>query len=286
MLSLMCFKSSYACDICGCSMSNNNPFLFPYLASNYISLNYIHRSFETNKGMEGAATQYSTTMMLSGQYSPSKKLQITASLPYMQNQLNFSGSKTTTSGIGDFAVMANYKVWDKMTRIKRQTVTLSAGTKLPSGKYYDANKEALQNQNFQLGTGSIDYLLNAAYRLNFRKWIFSSSTTYKYNTQNKHDFRFGDVFTSGLSTVYKVELSKVAITPYVQFIYEKQMQDADAHTLQSHSGGYIFYNGAGCDVSSKQMTVGVNYQYAADQFLAGGEINVKPKLTAHISFKL
>jgi hypothetical protein len=107
--------------------------------------------------------------------------------------------------------------------------------------------------------------------------------SYKYNTPNRAGFRFGDVLSTGITTAYRIEKGSYSVAPYVQVIGEQQMQNAIKKVLQIATGGKALYTGAGIDVNTRQMAVGVNYQMAPAQSLQGGMLQARPRLSAHIS---
>jgi len=279
------YLPAHACDICGCGVSNYNPFLFPHLSRSYVSLSYIHRSYRTASHTAEGEQDY-TTMMLAAQYSLTKRIQLLTMLQFGVNNYISDGTKRKLNGLGDASIMFNYTAWEKMTKICRQTFVLGGGFKLPSGKYQAAKSSAIEENIFQLGTGSTDFIFNTSYRASFRKWMVSVAGTYKYNTQNKDDYRFGDVLTSGTTLAYKQEFDGISLMPYLAVTNEWQYRDADNHVLQNASGGNVLYTGAGIDVNTKKLAAGFNYQFAASQNLAGGVLQAKPRLTAHISFTL
>jgi hypothetical protein len=279
------YTSVHACDICGLGTSNYNPFLFPHLSKNYVNLSYLRQVYHIHTE-EGLTKEYFNTVLAGAQFSISDKLQLRAMIPYEVNMQQSLPGNTRTKGIGDISLLANYRLWQHQGRSGTQVFVAGAGVKLPSGKYAAEKVSSIEDQNFQLGTGSTDYLLNGAYRLSYRKWVFSAVGSYKYNTQNKDNFRYGDVLTTGITAVYRKELREFSISPYIQVINETQYDNADNHVLQSHTGSSVFYTGGGCDVNTKKFAVGINYQVAASQNLYEGEINAKPRLSAHISIIL
>jgi hypothetical protein len=275
-----------ACDICGCGVSNYNPFLFPHLSRSYLGLSWYHRLYQTHSdnGVTGKESYHS--ILISGQYSPLKNLQLVALLPYQVNKLNSDKGVKNISGLGDVSFIANWRLLDKAGEKFRQAIIAGGGVKLPTGKYNSSKSETINDQNFQLGSGSLDYLLNASYQLSYGKWVLSTASSYKYNTANKDGYRFGDVLTNGVTLVYRKDLAEISIVPYLQVINETQMKDANRHILQDHSGGNVLYTGGGIDINTKSFTVGANYQFAAKQNLAEGQINVKPRFVFHLSFTL
>lgn len=274
-----------ACDVCGLGTSNYNPFLFPHLSKNYISVNYLHRLYYI-RSEEGLTKAQLNSFFISGQYSVNERLQLVVMLPYQFNKQEISGEAKNQEGAGDISLLGNYRLWNKQTRSNTQTVTVGGGFKLPSGKYTGSKSGTIEDQNFQLGTGSMDYLLNASYRLSYRRWIFSALGSYKYNRQNKDHYRYGDVLTTGGTVVYRKELKNFSVSPYLQVMKETQMKDADNHLLQSHSGGNILFGGGGFDVNTRKIAIGANYQFAARQNFFQGELIAKPRLSIHFSIVL
>jgi len=274
-----------ACDVCGLGTSNYNPLLFPHLSKHYLSVNYLHRLYHTHSE-EGINKAHLNTFFISGQYSINEKLQLVAMLPYQVNKQEIAGTTRNLKGAGDLTLLANYRLWMKQGRSNTQTLTVGGGFKLPTGKYTASKSGTIEDQNFQLGTGSVDYMLNASYRLSYRRWVFSAVGSYKYNTENKQNYRYGDIWATGATAVYRKELKDFSISPYLQIMKEIQLRDADDHIIQKHSGGSVLYSGGGFDVNTRKFSIGANHQFAAKQNLLQGEINAKPRLSIHFSIVL
>lgn len=286
-LAMCLMATAFACDICGCSVSNYNPFLFPQLSKGYVGVSYINRTYKTHPGAVGSSTQHYNAVLLTAQYSLTKKLQVVTMVPYSYNIINSNNTKRDLKGLGDISVLLNYKVWEKLTKAARQTVTAGAGIKAATGNYTKAKTDAIDEQNFQLGTGSTDYILNGSYLLSYRKLMLNAAASYKYNTQNKAGYRFGDVFTTTATAVYRKDVNtNFSVAPYVQVTNEAELQDASNRVLIAASGGNVFYSGGGVDVNTRKIAMGINYQTPVAQNLAGGVIQVKSRVSAHLSFTL
>jgi hypothetical protein len=58
-----------ACDICGCSIGNNNPFLFPSTSRHFIGLSWYHRAFDLHSEDGTTSHLHSSNILLSAQYA-------------------------------------------------------------------------------------------------------------------------------------------------------------------------------------------------------------------------
>jgi hypothetical protein len=286
LLFITAFSAAKACDICGGGLGNYNPLLFPHLSKNYLSLCWMHRQYITYADDGSRGYESYNAALLTAQYSPLKRLQLALMAPWQLNKMQTLDGQKRISNIGDITFLANYRLVDKRNTKLRHTIVTGAGIKLPTGKYTSMKGEDVEGQNFQAGTGSVDYLLNASYHLGWRQWTFSIASSYKYNTQNKDEYRYGDVFVNGFTAVYQKEFKKFSLSPYVQLINEKQMKDADANVLQHHSGGQALYAGGGLDITKNKISGGFNYQFVAKQQLAEGNIIAKPRFSAHLLITL
>jgi len=285
LMGAACLQAS-ACDICGSSSSNSNPFLFPQLSKNFLSLGYTHRHYRQISN-DTNVDQYFNTLLLTGQYSLGAKWQVLAQLPFQQNKTNDAAGLTHTSGLGDVVLLTNYKLLQRWRCGLRQTLTVGAGLKLPTGKQAFNAPDKEGDQNFQLGTGSLDFLLNSSYRLSYNRWTLQLMASYKYNQANRQGYRFGDLFSTKAMAAYRVELgSSYTLSPYVQVSRDQFMKDAHDHILQEETGGKALYTGFGADINSAKYALGVNYQVASQQQLSNGALKVRPGYSLRFSIIL
>ncbi|RYY99701.1 MAG: hypothetical protein EOO11_04025 [Chitinophagaceae bacterium] len=272
-----------ACDVCGYGPSNYNPFLFPHLARSYVSLSWSARSYRLLDHDGSWAQAKNNTLLLSAQYRLNSRLQLLAQLPFQLNEAHTQEGSTRSSGAGDATVLAQYRFVEAKRGNWRHTVLAAAGAKLPTGRYR-SEAEKTAGQTFQPGSGSLDYLANAAYRVGYRNWLLGTSVAYKYNTAARDGFRYGDMLTAGAQLVFRLEGTRGALMPYAQATHETQFNDASGHVLQARTGGTALYVGGGLDASTRSITAGMSYQWAADQAIAGGNIQARPRLQAHVAF--
>jgi hypothetical protein len=282
----LCMKSASACDICGCGVSNYNPYLFPHLSKSYVGISYFRHLYHTRTD-EGTTTKESyNSILLTGQYGIGKRLRVVAMVPYQVNTLSGGSATQRSNGLGDVTLLANANLWERKVKTVTHTVTGGIGMKLPTGRYTPVDQNKAEEQNFQLGTGSIDYLGNLSYRLAIKSWVVAANTSYKYNTRNSDGYRFGDIWTNSLTAIYRVEKKTYSLLPHVSASNEHFMKDADNHVLQDLSGGDVLSAGAGLDVNTRSYAVGLLYQQPLAQSLAGGAIRASGRFSAHVSITL
>jgi len=285
MLSCMLFIEAAACDICGGGVNNLNPYLFPHLSKSYIGISYMRNHYRLNQD-GNHQHQYSNTVLFTGQYTVKNRVQLMLLLPYQSNTVTNQNQSVSTKGIGDITVLASYLALQKTIGKTRHVISAGAGIKLATGSYNVSKSDELVDRNFQLGTSSTDYLMSLVYRFNISKFSLNTVGAYKYTTPGNDGYRYGDVVTANVTAVYVLGNENLSVAPYVQLINETHYRDADKHVLQNHSGEDILYTGGGFDVSVKNMTIGINGQIAASQNLILGELQVKPRLSARLSFSL
>jgi hypothetical protein len=280
---LMCCAKANACDICGSSANNYNPFLFPHLAKSFIGISYLRRQYRIRNEDESITNQAVFNYALFAKIHAAKRVQLSVQVPFQKNRSTGS-SIEHLSGPGDISVTGGWIAWNKLSSNNRQTVIVGGGIKLPVGRHFPGNSKGLSDQVFNIGSGSVDYLAYGAYKAGFRKWFYNFSASYKYNTANSSGFRYGDNLDISLLAGKRVDLSKIALSPYLQCSWQKQMQHAVSHILNPNSGSDVLQFIAGADVNTKNLTAGISLQLPAFQEIAGGQISIKPGFAAHIAY--
>ncbi|MEI7964214.1 MAG: hypothetical protein WCH29_03535 [Chitinophagaceae bacterium] len=293
-VALLLSISANACEICGCGLGSYYIGMMPQFSHKFIGLRYQYRRFHTV--MAGDASQFSndyykTTELWAG-WNIGKKWQLIAILPYnIVHQVSDDGV-TNNQGIGDIAVMANYKLFDlNSTRNGRafaQQLWFGAGIKVPTGKFnVDATDPALVSvANTQTGTASTDFMLNAMYNVRINKLGINTSASYKINTSNRDKYSFGNKFSAGSMVYYAAKKGAVGIMPNMGLMFENTASNSLQKVTVAQTGGHLFSASAGLELSYKKLTVGASIQLPLSQNFSNGQTELKSKGMLHVTFSL
>jgi hypothetical protein len=281
-----------ACEICGCGLGNYYIGLLPRFNHKFIGLRYQYRSFKTV--LKDNPSQFSndhyTTVELWAGWNIGKKWQLIAILPYNYVHQVSDDGITNNNGVGDMALMANYKVFDKVTHTNgkkiMQQLWVGAGIKAPTGKFdIDITGPAIVAiANTQTGSASTDFMLNAMYNVQVNKFGITSGASYKINTANSDRYLFGNKFSANSFLSCNIKKNNCTIIPNAGLLYETTAANQlDKQTI-AQTGGHLFAAAAGIEVGYKKITVGGNVQLPVMQNFSEGQTNLHMKAMLHVSF--
>ncbi|MCD0490252.1 transporter [Pedobacter sp. MC2016-14] len=288
--------SSYACDICGCGVGSYYLGILPEFNKRFLGLRYQYKNLHTHLGPNGERTpitadeNYQSTELWGG-WNLGKRFRVLAFVPYNFNRRSNQEGNGTKNGLGDVAVMGYYKVFEQIGTVKDrlmiQSLWIGGGIKVPTGNYEPAERLAVQESpnNFQLGTASTDFTLTAAYDIRYNDMGLNANVSYKMNTENKYNYKYGNKFTSNVLAYYKFRVAKVlTIAPNTGILYETAKKDLeDKKYTVDVSGGYSLSAIAGLELAFKGMSLGTNYQNVRSQDLAGGRAYAGNRVMVHTS---
>jgi len=288
-IALFSVNAASACEICGCGLGNYYIGLLPQFNHKFIGLRYQYRQYKTV--MADDATQFSKdyfkTVELWAGWNIGKRWQVLAIIPYNHVHQVSDDGVTNNQGIGDIAMMANYKVLDKTGKgnIEHQ-LWVGAGIKVPTGKFnIDATDPALVAiANTQTGTASTDFMLNAIYNVRIDKIGINTSASYKLNTGNKDKYVFGNKFSASSFASYTISKGQFAIVPNVGILYETATANKLNKAKVDQTGGHLLAGSAGLEISFKKFTVGTNVQLPMSQNFSSGQTDLKVRGMAHVTF--
>lgn len=280
-----------ACDLCGCANGSSFVGLLPRSGTQFVGIRYRIRTFDShlNSVLLKTKEQYQTAEIW-GRFYPVKKLQLMFFVPYNDNQqtLLHSGNTTGKKGIGDVTLLAHYNIWNSFldstnTSGIYQNLMIGGGIKLPTGKFEYGYTDAEVNPNFQLGTGSTDFLLSAIHTIRYRKIGLNTEIGGRLSTKSNSHYRFGNRTNASLTAFYTKSFGNFTIMPNIGTTIDYGFRDLKEGKLNSQTGGYSWLGGVGVQAYYKKISTGLTFQKPISQNLGGGELKVLPQVAVHFT---
>lgn len=292
---LCSFASVNACPFCGCGTGNYYIGLMPTFSKHFIGLRYQYSSFKTT--IKDDPTQFSNdrfqSVELWGGWNIGKRWQVIAIVPFNFIHQVSDDATTNNNGIGDIAVMGNYKLFSKVSattskKLISQQLWLGAGIKLATGKFSidQADEAFVAMANMQAGSASNDFILNAMYNISINNFGVSTGARYKINTANNDKYYFGNKFSANSFAYYAIKKANATITPNAGLVFEHNNANKLANTKIDQTGGYLVGAAAGLEVNVKSITIGFNAQLPLKQNFSDHQTETKLKGMVHVTFSL
>ncbi len=267
-------QNSAACDACGCALGGNYFGILPQFGKNFVGLRWSQAKFYAymNHQSEYLPAESSndtyTKLEVWGRYYVNKRIQLFAFLPYSFNNMEGTHQTIRANGLSDITIAANYllvNTGEDLSKKFRQTLSVGTGVKLPTGEYDLHDKGTLVNQNFQMGTGSIDFSFSSIYTLRYNKFGSNVEAAYKVNTRNKNDYYFGNQFYAAYQFFYLQKVKSIAVLPNLGLHYEQAQQHKEGNVIKSNTGGNALLATAGLETYFSNFSVGMNYKHPVSQ---------------------
>lgn len=282
--------SASACDMCGCANSGSFFGVLPQSHMRFVGVRYRIKDFDShlNSAMLKTKEHYQTTELW-GRFYPFKKTQLLVFLPYNSNkQTTLSGRTARIEGLGDASMIMHYNVrntfWDSTEHHINQNLLIGGGIKLPTGKYkYEDTGEEGANPNFQLGTGSVDFILNAIYTLRYHDWGLNLDASHKINTTNANGYRFANRTNGSLTAFYTAKFGSFTMMPNIGTMTEYSNKDTRNGIENSFTGGWIMTANAGIELYYKRFSSGITFQKPVVQNLVSKESKINQQAAVHFT---
>ncbi|MBL7834580.1 MAG: hypothetical protein JNK18_11530 [Cyclobacteriaceae bacterium] len=273
-LALLAAHGTMACDVCGCSLGGSYFGILPQFNKNFVGLRWSQARFHAYMNHQSDYLKPETSndtyqkLELWGRYYVNKRIQLFAFIPYSFNSMKGTEQVVSSHGLGDITVIGNYlllNTGEDKTKKFKHTWMAGAGVKLPTGDSNLEDKGVLVNPNFQLGTGSLDFLLSTVYTLRYQKAGLSVESGYKINTRNRNDYVFGNQFHASSQVFYWQNAGVFAFLPNAGVYFEQAAKHRDGTILQANTGGSSVQLMAGLETYVKGFTVGFTYKHPVNQ---------------------
>jgi hypothetical protein len=296
LVALGSYLPTRACPICGCGGGNLYMGLMPDFQYHFVGLRYHYTHYYSQLVNDPSqySNNYYNTFEFWGGLRLGKKFQLMAFVPYYENKQVDDDGTTYTHGLGDITVMGQYQVFQSKSflgnhKMVNQQLWLGGGIKLPTGPFnidMQDSSTTVADINAQIGTGSVDFLLNGMYNLNIRNFGVSASVTYKINTINDEHYKYGNKFTSNLIAYYHFSKKQVILTPNAGIGFESvAINNLEGKKVQ-YTGSQVMTAIAGIEVNINRVNIGINTQLPLAQNFAEGQTRLKMGAMMHITYEL
>jgi hypothetical protein len=203
------------CDACGCSASGGSMGFASMLNTNFVGIRYFNQSYKSTDGLYSNSAWYNesyNTMQVWARIPVVKQVQISALIPYHFHNRESANGKQNVSGIGDITILGMYQLYKthKDSTFLVHSLQAGVGIKVPTGKFDEANNGSF-NPSYQVGTGSLDYLLATEYVVKRKKIGLNTMLNYVIKTENDKNYRFGNQFNYSGTFFYLYEKEKYSI---------------------------------------------------------------------------
>lgn len=279
------------CDACGCSANGGSMGFSSMLNENFIGIRYLHQSYKSRDGVFNDSPwidENFNTAQIWSRIPISKRIEITALLPYHFHRRIKTNDAQDIDGIGDITVMAFYTIFDnKKDSLAKfgHKILLGGGVKAPTGKYDSANNGSI-SPSFQVGTGSWDYSLASEYILRKGKFGLNTALNYIFKTENDKHYKFGDQFNYGTTLFYSTGIQKMMLVPQIGIAGETYTANQDHKEEVPLTKGDIFFGKIGVEMGYKKFSAGVNAMLPINQNLTGGRVEANYRLAINLNYSL
>ena len=281
-----------------CTMSGNYLGIMPQYQKNFVGIRYNTRSYtmpamymDHGQGPmlhNPEATDRFRSMELWDRFYPTRRMQVMATLPYVSNFSIAGSTSAQAAGIGDATLLANYAVAatsDSALWRTKHRLQLGGGVKLPTGRYRNTENGSLlaTPANFNPGTGTLDLLATVQYTIRLNQWGLNTDFFYKFNSENKDGYRFGNQYNSSCQLFYWQKIKQVSVLPAAGIYHEKALANAlHGHTLAKPDGSTTFST-CGLDIYYKNAAIGGTWQRPFQRQHAEGGMIKNDRAAMHLT---
>ncbi|MBK6902378.1 MAG: hypothetical protein IPH04_06075 [Saprospirales bacterium] len=278
-----------ACDVCGCSAGGSSFGLLPNYHRHFMGIRYQYRSFlsEHHDAPGVFSTERYHSAEVWGRWVLGKRFQLFGQLPYNHYTQEQEGATRSFDGLGDASLIAQVVVFntgDSLGLSWRHGLQLGGGVKLPTGRSRAGEGSGDISPSLLPGTGSFDFPIQGLYTLRYGKWGANLEASYRINTANRDEYRFGNRLNGSLRVFYAPEKGKAIFMPNAGIQFERGESDLQSGYLVSLTGGQALYALGGLEVFSGKWGLGCTYQLPLNQHLGGGYIQAKPRFSTNLLF--
>lgn len=287
----LAMMEDFDCDACGCSASGGSMGFSSMLNTNFVGIRYFNQSYTSRDGIFANSPwidENFNTVQAWARIPVTKRIQISALVPYHFHNRELTTGTESISGLGDISVMALYTVFEtqKDSAVFTHKIELGGGLKMPTGKFNEANNVGSVNKSFQLGTGSWDYLLVSEYVIKRKNLGLNTMLNYVIKTENEQKYQYGNQFNYSGTFFYLFDLPSVQLVPQLGFAGEVYATNKQHGLDLPNTAGDILFGKFGIEVGKDKFSVGVNGMLPINQNLSNGAMEANYRWSVNLNYSL
>lgn len=224
-------------------------------------------------------------------YGVTQELAFFSTIPYFDKELksteNGTRRKRGDSGLGDITLLGKYRIYTKDYPGKTSRLSILGGIKLATGEDDKEDSFGRLPQNLQLGSGSFDPIIGAAYTWQTLGYEIDIDSTYKFNTEGANDFEFGDLLKYNIGyqrRIWPFELPEEGIYSQLNIVAELngqyQAKNKSSGTKDADSGGNTIFLSPGIQYVTERFILETSIQLPVVQDLNGTQLETDYIVTA------
>lgn len=284
---LFTISSMLACPYCGCGNSNFQIGVLPTFSNAFLGVRYTYAHFKTDSSSQFSRDYFHTTEIWGG-YKVGK-FQVMAFVPYLSIHKWSDDGDVNSSGFGDITLLGNYQLVSKTNAASSRSHALwvGGGIKLPTGQ----SKVDTEDPGFTVGdfsstpgTGSTDYLLNANHIILFGKNGVVTNLTYRINTKNDVDFKYGNRIYVNTAFFHSINAGQVVFRPTIGLNLVKNSVNKFQGQEIEGSDGYILNGMAGLNLQKGKFGLLLNEFLPLAQEIYHGLTQAKGRASVALTY--
>ncbi|MHB8403637.1 MAG: hypothetical protein ACYDCN_16685, partial [Bacteroidia bacterium] len=152
-----------------------------------------------------------------------------------------------------------------------------------SGAFNIDHSNLIESANRQLGTGSVDFVLTAAYTLMISHWALNSSFTYKIN-QAASGFQYGNRLAATTFISRTFGYKKNSFSPSIGLLYENFDPSQLNKSYVASTSGYDLLASAGLETRFNKVMIGFNVQAPLVQNISDSQTKITLRGMLHLTY--
>lgn len=280
-----------ACDGCGCSISQAYFGLTPNTNGHYIGIWWQHQHYKILPDHlfpeRGYGSDLFNSVEIRSRFELGNRVQLSAILPVALHQRKRQNGTTPLQGLGDAVLLASYELFDNSDSIQldwRHRLSAGAGVKLPSGEYRELVDDTESNPAYQTGSGSWDVIFNLAYTLRWRDAGLHIEGTYRHNTANQNDYRFGNRTDVSASIYQLLQAGTTQLMPTLGLHFEHSEWNENKGYFLTDTGGQALLANVGLETYWQQFNLGASYSHPLQQKWNNDWIDAQERFSLHLNY--